>query len=117
MRSWVHSLQRSLDNPPFNLTITDDAKIREHAANNFTMMQEFLLARQLLCSRGQKFDCSAKVQLYLVSGSHAGFIKGVKRKFMMEFQHLYIVARRRRAKFNNLIIIKEHRYFSVLGLQ
>jgi hypothetical protein len=66
MRSWLNSLQTELDKATAaGLIPTDDTSklAKEATLKNYTINDEFLIARQLLCSSGKQFDCSNKVIL------------------------------------------------------
>ncbi|KAL3113722.1 hypothetical protein niasHT_016011 [Heterodera trifolii] len=61
MRTWLHSLQSSLDRAA-KIGIFPDDDLKKMAADalarNFTLSDDFLLARKLLCSAGQRFNCT-----------------------------------------------------------
>jgi hypothetical protein len=64
MRNWLRSLQRELDKvTSFGLSPIDDISSLAKMAvqKNVTLNEEFLLARQLLCSSGTTFSCKDKV--------------------------------------------------------
>jgi len=68
MRSWLHALQAHLDKAR-RVGIQPTDSLTQIAASslaiNYTLVDDFYLARRLLCSRGEEYNCSNKVNKYL----------------------------------------------------
>ena len=66
MRSWLASLQETLNKAVDAgiIPTNDPSKLaKEAVSKNFTLSEEFFLARQLLCSNGTRFECPQGVIL------------------------------------------------------
>ncbi|KAF7638648.1 SSD domain-containing protein [Meloidogyne graminicola] len=70
MRNWLHGLQGHLDNAiSKGIKPTDDLKqIKELSLSiNYTLVDDFYLARRLLCSKGEEFNCSKNLKTRLIN--------------------------------------------------
>uniref|UniRef100_A0A915PEB4 SSD domain-containing protein n=1 Tax=Meloidogyne floridensis TaxID=298350 RepID=A0A915PEB4_9BILA len=69
MRSWLHALQAHLDKAR-RVGIQPTDTLTQIAASslaiNYTLVDDFYLARRLLCSRGEEYNCSNKLQTRLI---------------------------------------------------
>uniref|UniRef100_A0A1I8B8P9 SSD domain-containing protein n=1 Tax=Meloidogyne hapla TaxID=6305 RepID=A0A1I8B8P9_MELHA len=97
MRTWLHALQAHLDKAR-RVGIQPTDSLAQIAASslaiNYTLADDFYLARRLLCSKGEEYNCSNKLQTRLIDSEDiidsAGFYNYLTAWFHLDNMMYYV---------------------------